>query len=192
MYRRVPTDLLEGTKRGSILSVMAIVTMTVLFLLETKAFFGVRLAAEMTLDSNDDAQIRINFNITMMDMKCEYATIDIKSDLGTHQNITQHVNKWQIDAEGVRQRYMSRNRHQTDIAMSDPTVTQTIDQLHEDGVDAVDLDERTINYGEFWTLTFTLCDFFCLFLYRLVCIQRLLLLLLCGLCAYGNFGKYNI
>jgi len=159
MYRRVPTDLLEGTKRGSILSVMAIVTMTVLFLLETKAFFGVRLAAEMTLDSNDDAQIRINFNITLMDMKCEYATIDIKSDLGTHQNITQNVNKWQIDAEGVRQRYMSRNMHQTDIAMSDPTVTQTIDQLHEDGVDAVDLDERTINYAK-KTQEYLFVDFF--------------------------------
>jgi Endoplasmic Reticulum-Golgi Intermediate Compartment (ERGIC) len=39
MYRKVPTDLLEGTKRGSILSLMASFVMLSLFLLETGAFF---------------------------------------------------------------------------------------------------------------------------------------------------------
>ena len=39
MYRKVPTDLLEGTKRGSILSIMASVVMMTLFLLETNAYF---------------------------------------------------------------------------------------------------------------------------------------------------------
>ena len=39
MYRKVPTDLLEGTRRGSILSYVAIVVMVSLFLFETGAFF---------------------------------------------------------------------------------------------------------------------------------------------------------
>lgn len=39
MYRKIPTDLLEGTKRGSILSYIAIFIMTSLFLFETSAFF---------------------------------------------------------------------------------------------------------------------------------------------------------
>ena len=39
MYRKVPADLLEGTKRGKILSVLAVVTMCTLFLFETIAFF---------------------------------------------------------------------------------------------------------------------------------------------------------
>jgi hypothetical protein len=39
MYRKVPTDLMEGTKRGSILSLVGLSTIFVLFFLETKAFF---------------------------------------------------------------------------------------------------------------------------------------------------------
>lgn len=41
MYRKVPTDLMEGTKRGSYLSLFAIGTMVTLFLLETRAFLRV-------------------------------------------------------------------------------------------------------------------------------------------------------
>jgi Endoplasmic Reticulum-Golgi Intermediate Compartment (ERGIC) len=39
MYRKVPTDLMEGTKHGSILSYVAVLAMVALFLLETNAFF---------------------------------------------------------------------------------------------------------------------------------------------------------
>jgi hypothetical protein len=42
MYRKVPMDLLEGTKRGSILSYLAVLGMLTLFLLETKAYFDSR------------------------------------------------------------------------------------------------------------------------------------------------------
>jgi hypothetical protein len=39
MYRKVPVDLMEGTKRGSILSYLALLTIATLFVLETNAFF---------------------------------------------------------------------------------------------------------------------------------------------------------
>ena len=39
MYRKIPADLMEGTRRGSILSLVAAVIMLCLFLLETGAFF---------------------------------------------------------------------------------------------------------------------------------------------------------
>lgn len=42
MYRKVPVDLMEGTKRGSLLSYLALFTISTLFLLETKAFFTKR------------------------------------------------------------------------------------------------------------------------------------------------------
>lgn len=42
MYRRVPTDLMEGTKRGSILSYLALISMFGLFLFETRDYFQQR------------------------------------------------------------------------------------------------------------------------------------------------------
>jgi len=79
-----------------------------------------------------------------MDLKCEYAVVDVVSVLGTEQNVTAHVNKWDVDAEGVRQRYKGRNRAQKDIVLYDTTVEESIEELHEDGINAIDLDESSL------------------------------------------------
>lgn len=144
MYRKVPVDLLEGTRRGSILSTLAVFTMATLFFLETKAFMSSSLKTSLALDSNTESQVRVNFNITMMDLKCEFATIDVVSVLGTQQNVTQHVQKYPIDQGGVRQRYQNRNMRQHDVQLFDSTIEETIEELHADGEDAVSLDQTTL------------------------------------------------
>lgn len=40
MYRKIPTDLMEGSRRGSTLSYIAAAVMLMLFLLETKSYFS--------------------------------------------------------------------------------------------------------------------------------------------------------
>ncbi len=84
-----------------------------------------------------------------MDLKCEFATIDVVSVLGTQQNVTQHVQKYPIDASGVRQRFQHRNLKQHDVELFDSTIEETIEELHADGEDAVSLDEDTLNIGKF-------------------------------------------
>lgn len=42
MYRKVPVDLLEGGKRGSLLSYAAVFVMFTLFAMETKAYLESR------------------------------------------------------------------------------------------------------------------------------------------------------
>ena len=42
LYRKIPADLMEGTKRGSVLSYISLFVMVVLFLMETKAYFTSR------------------------------------------------------------------------------------------------------------------------------------------------------
>jgi len=159
MYRKVPVDLLEGTRRGSILSTIAVFTMSLLFFLETKAFFSSTLKTNLQLDSNDENQIRVNFNITMMDLKCEYATIDVVSVLGTQQNVTQHVQKYPMDQWGVRQRYQQRNLKQHDVQLFDASITDTIEDLHADGEDAVSLDQTTLDVA-LEENTYVFVDFF--------------------------------
>lgn len=149
MYRKVPMDLLEGTKRGSIISYVAILTMVVLFTMETLSFLNAStLQTDVSLDLNQDPKLRVNFNITMMDLSCEYATVDIVSPLGTSLNVTSHLSKYALDAEGVRQRYMGRNLQQHDIVLSDALVTETIEELHANGEDAVSLSEESLEEGK--------------------------------------------
>ena len=144
MYRKIPTDLMEGTARGSILSYLSLLLMVILFLWETKAYLRTNIVTDLALDKSEEPRLRLNFNITMTDLRCEFAVIDVVSVLGTDQNVTAHVTKWNIDADGVRKGYKGRNRNQKDIEMFDSSIDQTLEELHEDGEDAVSLDERTL------------------------------------------------
>lgn len=82
-----------------------------------------------------------------MDLRCDFAVVDVVSALGTDQNVTTHITKWEVDAEGVRQRFKGRNRQQSDILMKDDLVTESIEELHQDGVDAVALNPDTMGFA---------------------------------------------
>lgn len=104
--------------------------------------------ASVALDKSDDPRIRVNFNITMMDLKCDYAVVDVVSSLGTEQNVSTHVTKWHVDGDGIRRRYQGRNKHQTEIELHDATVTASLDELYANGEDAVSLDAETFEYAK--------------------------------------------
>ena len=149
--RKVPIDLMEGTKRGSYLSWIALFAMTTLFLYETSEFWSTKLIKDLKLDSKDhtgDSKIRLNFNITMLDLKCDWAVIDVVSALGTDQNVTAHVQKWDLDANGARRSYIGRNRNQKDIDHFDETVTESIEELHADGEHAFTLDKESLEFAK--------------------------------------------
>lgn len=84
----------------------------------------------------------------MMDLKCDFAVVDVVSSLGTDQNVSAHITKWHVDAEGIRRRYQGRNKHQQEISLHDELVTQSIEDLHENGEDAISLDVETFEYAK--------------------------------------------
>ena len=67
-----------------------------------------------------------------------------------------------MDAEGVRQRYQGRNRVQNDLILSDSSVTSSLEELHENGEDAVSLDPESLEAGEFCIIIILLAPYvFC-------------------------------
>lgn len=83
----------------------------------------------------------------MMDIKCDFLVVDVISVLGTEQNVSNHITKWHVDGNGVRQRYQGRNKQQKDLHLFDTSVTRTLEELHEDGEDAISLTEETFQYA---------------------------------------------
>mmetsp|Transcript_21392 Transcript_21392/g.24597 ORF Transcript_21392/g.24597 Transcript_21392/m.24597 type:complete len:619 (+) Transcript_21392:81-1937(+) len=151
MYRKIPTDLLDGSKRGSIFSFLSLLGMIILFGWESYDFFYVsKVVTDLALDrvpsmenkenipSLDKSQLlRLNFNITMTDLSCDFAVIDVISVLGTDQNVTAHITKWSVASDTLyRKGYKGRNRNQKDIELHDSAVEDTLEELHEDGEDA--------------------------------------------------------
>jgi thiol-disulfide isomerase/thioredoxin len=152
MYRKVPGDLLEGSKQGSAISWITLITIFVLFYKETADYFTTSIKSDLHLDrqvSMND-RIRVRFNITLMDLKCDYVQMDVVSVLGNNQNVTKSINTFPVDANGVLQRYGARNRKQHDVEeleLHDKAVVKTIEQLHEVGEEAVPLDGHALEFA---------------------------------------------
>eukprot|EP00638_Chattonella_subsalsa_P003595 CAMPEP_0117757558 /NCGR_PEP_ID=MMETSP0947-20121206/14810_1 /TAXON_ID=44440 /ORGANISM="Chattonella subsalsa, Strain CCMP2191" /LENGTH=443 /DNA_ID=CAMNT_0005577489 /DNA_START=32 /DNA_END=1363 /DNA_ORIENTATION=- len=131
-------DLTESTALGAFFSMCTIVFMIILFLVEAWAFMTTSMDTSVIMDtSSEDAQvIRINFNITMMDIPCEYASVDVRDVLGTNRlNITQNVEKWHLNEEGVKKMYVGRNKEQHDILVEEHPFD--LEELHANGEHAI-------------------------------------------------------
>lgn len=117
--------------------------MVVLFVSETLAFWSSNIATSITVDENADEQIRINFNITLLDLHCDYVSVDVWDALGTNrQNVTKNVDKWQLDSEGQRRVFSGRNRETREVRHEEHE--ETLEQMHEtSGVHTVELTKDT-------------------------------------------------
>lgn len=137
-YRRVPKDLTEATTLGAFMSLCAMGVMGVLFFSETLAFARTALGTSIALDENDQPQIRLNFNMTLMDLHCDYVSVDVWDTLGTNrQNVTKNIEKWQLDEDGEKRIFAGRNREQREVRHEEHE--ETLEELHEDGEQAVEL-----------------------------------------------------
>ena len=66
--------------------------MAFLFVVELWAFLGSTVQTGVILDANTDTLLRINFNVTMLDLPCEYAAVDVVDVIGTNKmNVTKNV-----------------------------------------------------------------------------------------------------
>ena len=121
------------------MSVVALSIMGILFFSETAAFARTKIVTSITLDENTQPQLRLNFNITMLDIHCDYVSVDVWDALGTNrQNVTKNVEKWQLSEDGGTRLFSGRNREQREVRHEEHD--RTLEEMHdEDGVHAQDL-----------------------------------------------------
>jgi hypothetical protein len=85
-YSKVPTDLMEGSKEGRIVSWIALSVIATLVWHETASFLTPKLEKDLMLDSYTFSdKLHVDFNITMLDLKCDYASINLVGVLGNEQ-----------------------------------------------------------------------------------------------------------
>lgn len=142
-YRYVPKELTESSTHGTVMSIVAAIFMLSLFIAEMWAFLSTQMVSNVVIDSVMDPMLRINFNITVLDMPCEFATLSVVDVLGTrNENLTKNINKWQVDENGIRQNYEGRNLVQRDI---DHDMHHDLEALHSNGIHAVPVDESSFD-----------------------------------------------
>jgi len=95
-------DLAEATGTGACMTLVACVTCSVLFFCEVSAFLSAKPRTDVVLDSNQDSELRINFDVSMLDMACDHVTVGVWDAFGTERmNITRNVMKTHLDHNGA-------------------------------------------------------------------------------------------
>ena len=130
------------------MSLCAMGIMGVLFLSETAAFARTSISTSITLDENTQPQLRLNFNITMLDLNCDYVSVDVWDALGTNrQNVTKSVEKWQLSEDGETRLFSGRNREMREVRHDEHEMTLEEMYAAEAGAHVVELTEG--NWDEF-------------------------------------------
>lgn len=110
----------------------------------------VSLGANLALHkSTSDPRVQLNFNITMLDLPCEYAAVDVFSTVGYQKDLAvKNIKKFPIDADGILQEQEQQPWHDNDVELWDPAVWESLEELHEDGEDAIRLNNESFPYGK--------------------------------------------
>jgi thiol-disulfide isomerase/thioredoxin len=144
LYRRIPKDLTETSAFGAVLSLCAVFFMAVLFAAELWAFLYSPVSTNVILDPNNDQSLRINFNITLLEIPCEYASIVVVDVLGTRKEdftFGSYLNKWTVDPSGTRSVDRGYNHELADLEHDE----HNLDELYLNGVHVLPLDGNTFN-----------------------------------------------
>lgn len=142
LYNKIPITMEEATPQGTIFSIVAMAFMVLLFHIELYFFLASSIETMVVLDQPGDTFLRISFNVTMLDLPCEYVAVDVLDVLGTNiMNVTKMIDKWTVDPGGVLGAYQGRNRLQSEIKMFDEKHVDLV-ALHANGVHVVPLNEE--------------------------------------------------
>ncbi|XP_039048527.1 protein disulfide-isomerase 5-3-like [Hibiscus syriacus] len=100
-YRKIPRDLTEASVLGAWLSIVAAVSMVLLFGMELNNYLTVSTSTSIIVDNSSDGEfLRIDFNISFPALSCEFASVDVSDVLGTNRlNITKTIRKFTIDPD---------------------------------------------------------------------------------------------
>ena len=107
-FRRVPADVSEATKTGGVISIVAILTICWLVLTQYREYATSQHVTQLRLDNGDHGHldggsaIRINFNVTMTKLPCQYASVHVADHVGAHKMDGQrNVHKVRLSKEGM-------------------------------------------------------------------------------------------
>jgi len=85
------------------MTVGAVGLCVILLFFEVAAFLTDTVHTKIVIDTNQDSMLQINFDVSMLDIACDYVTVGAWDAFGTERmNLTRNVQKQRIDHKGTR------------------------------------------------------------------------------------------
>ena len=100
-FKRVKSEFTSGWVGGGLLSLAGSAFIFILILSEFSNYLQVRTLSEVQMSANSDAQVKINVNISLPKLPCQFASLDVRDVIGTNRmNITTNIRKWKLHGHG--------------------------------------------------------------------------------------------
>lgn len=132
-------DEFEASRWGAGISIAAVLLSAYLVTAEMIAFSTPTVTSDVTMDTSLDQHLRVHFNISLPNLPCHFASVDVSDALGVRAvNMSRNINKYTIDFEARRRLGRARSR---------PSAPTTVQMKHEAGEKTFLLDES--NWDDF-------------------------------------------
>ena len=85
LYPKTPQDLLVKTKAGGLVSLVAVLIMSLLFLTELSAYLSSRFETALSLDDNNDQLLLIEIHVDLPRVPCHVLDVEVSDVFGTRK-----------------------------------------------------------------------------------------------------------
>jgi len=163
LFRHIDESYLStATTHGGTLTIAAYVIMCVLAVFEFSAYMTSQTTSTVVMDVNQDQSLLIAFNITMLDLPCKFAAVDVYDAFGfERQNVTSDITKTRLHLVGDRLVDGGAGSEETKISEeSDSEESPKEIELDDEGHHALDLKGQEGFEQELRTHDYTLMNFY--------------------------------
>jgi len=164
LFRHIDESYLStATAHGGIFTITAYAVMVILAIFEFSAYMTSQTTSTVVMDVNQDQSLLIAFNITMLDLPCKFAAVDVYDAFGwERQNVTSDITKTRLHLIGNRLVEGGEGEKETEIhPESDSTEDDAKEiELDEEGHHALDLKGQEGFEEELRTHDYTLMNFY--------------------------------
>jgi hypothetical protein len=147
-YRKIPHDLTEGSLYGAILTLFTFIFISFLLISEIFShFLTTRYETLIVTDyKHENDLLQINFDISLLDIPCSYAIVDIVDIFGIRiDNITFQIQKYEIDPHSSHRKvYEGVDPEDMDI-LFERINDYDFDSLYGDGTSAPEISETVFD-----------------------------------------------
>jgi len=161
LFRRIDESYLTtSTSHGGTCSLLAYVVMVALAIYEFSEYMSAQTTSTVVMDINRDKSLLIGFSITMLDLPCKYAVIDVYDSFGyERQNVTKDITKTRIHL--VDGKLQEGDIHDEDEAEpSTHSIERDSSELDQFGHHALDLLGKEGFESELKSHDYTLMNFY--------------------------------
>lgn len=97
-FKHVPEDLVISSTPGVVMSAAGTVLLLVLFTFQLKDYLSIGSTTTLVVDELVDETLRVNFNVTLHEVPCEYLSVDVSDLTGVmRHNISKDILKWRLN-----------------------------------------------------------------------------------------------